>query len=1163
MMRFLCKVALFMFAANGSFAAEHSRVLYGESFTPLAASSSGSQKLVNTQPLKFRAFNRTFDLELESNMRLASHMPSALRSQSGFQLLRGSVQGVADSWVRLSIIDGRYEGAIWDGSELYAIQSRESLPSEANISGSSASVIYRASDVDAVSARKICGNDDSGAASGNSLDQYKQLVRELKSVEELTAGTEIEVAIMADSWFGSYFGSMSAREMANRMNMVDGIFASQLDVNIIPTDFKVFAVGQDPFTVTAGPELLAQLANYRASDPVIRSRGLAHLLTGRSIDGDTIGIGYVDVLCNSAAGASVSEGLSYYAAESMLIIAHELGHNFGAQHDGQDGSVCFSTPRTYLMSPYINGSSTFSACSIQHMKASMRSASCIVPATTRDVSISAPNASITAVIDQPFSYFVDVSSTGQSSAYNVMAAVSFGYDLQPSAATLADGACIVSGRDVNCSIPTLAPGESKRLTIEVTPKTLGAITTTATVSASQDRIPENNKVEVPVQVNALEAASVTLTTSTTAPVVGTPLTLYVDFKSTGALSLTDVFGKLYLSGYQVNSISASNGATCTSQFSTFTCPLGQLAPQETRRVTVDLVPLYTSSTGISAELQIGNSSPRVIQSSFLSLSIKPQYDLVIQPSGSRRVVGVDDIADFQMSITSAGANAVPNAHIVFRTDAHVSLEFTGSSAICVTPSQDILDCNLGTLAAGTTIAAHLKAKASEVLRTYIDYDIAAGQLDDNRNNNHGLLDLEVRPGSDIGFPPGSPSSEYEVREGSDVSFPFTIFSYGAYAPIGAKASITLPADFTISSAKPDGEGRCTIESNVAQCDIDAFTGYYRSIQVSFRTPRAGTYTGRIEVTAANDAVLTNNATDLRFKVVPNVDAKLVTPPATSTLINRSVEMKFDVVNGDYLIADAKLDLSLPSNLIVEAVLPAAGTCSANNFRYSCLLGTLAPRSTTSVIVRVRSATEINASIVASFSAPTDLDGTNNSGYTNILVDPQGDMSIQIGAESIRGTVGQRMSLPWVEIKALESTRDAFLEVSFDPTLVGEAEAPTPYSCDWSVQPVRCWLGPAQPTGASYRFQIALRPLKAGDIPITLRARARNDTNGDNDQKMITINAEAAAPPPTSTPTPAPTPTTPASKGGGGGGGSLDFAGLALLSACLMLQRRRKGRMRLR
>jgi len=65
---------------------------------------------------EFDAYGRRFSLELQPNDRLVQGLPAAARSQLGTaQLLRGKLEGVKGSWVRLTQVGAGLEGAIWDG----------------------------------------------------------------------------------------------------------------------------------------------------------------------------------------------------------------------------------------------------------------------------------------------------------------------------------------------------------------------------------------------------------------------------------------------------------------------------------------------------------------------------------------------------------------------------------------------------------------------------------------------------------------------------------------------------------------------------------------------------------------------------------------------------------------------------------------------------------------------------------------------------------------------------------------------------------------------------------------------------------------------------------------------------------------------------------------
>ena len=93
----------------------------------------------------------------------------------------------------------------------------------------------------------------------------------------------------------------------------------------------------------------------------------ALLLTGLNLyDGSVsqdsvIGLAWVSGMCHPEYSCTINEGHNY---ESVFVIAHEMGHNLGMVHDGeqQEGNTC--SPDNYLMSPVLGpGKVTWSSCS--------------------------------------------------------------------------------------------------------------------------------------------------------------------------------------------------------------------------------------------------------------------------------------------------------------------------------------------------------------------------------------------------------------------------------------------------------------------------------------------------------------------------------------------------------------------------------------------------------------------------------------------------------------------------------------------------------------------------------------------------------------------------------------------------------------------------------
>jgi hypothetical protein len=83
-------------------------------------------------------------------------------------------------------------------------------------------------------------------------------------------------------------------------------------------------------------------------------RDVAHMWTGKDMDGSTVGIAWVGVVCRSP---SYSYGVSQrYSStpQKYVLTAHEIGHNFDADHsDGQSG--CSNT----IMQSFVGTGFTF------------------------------------------------------------------------------------------------------------------------------------------------------------------------------------------------------------------------------------------------------------------------------------------------------------------------------------------------------------------------------------------------------------------------------------------------------------------------------------------------------------------------------------------------------------------------------------------------------------------------------------------------------------------------------------------------------------------------------------------------------------------------------------------------------------------------------------
>lgn len=503
--RFAGALALIGLAASGA-AAGGSRsltILHHEAIELAEGGADGGKARVS-----FDAYGRRFEMRLEPNERVRRALPRARRD---IVPLRGTLEGLPGSWVRLTRgPGGRWQGMLSDGRDVYAIEPAADV-AEAAVQplgrAAAGPIVYRLADAVLPLGGAFCATVAVGEQPTAQL-AYEAVAADRQATEGAASpNRQLTVGIVADREFAQFFsGGNGSPEQAivARMNIVDGIFSAQLGLKIELATPTIFRTESDPFTSMDARELLDEVRRYRRGSNAQLALGLTHLMTGRDMQGETVGIAFLGSVCRGDAAVSLSEG-TRSTTTAALIAAHEIAHNFNAPHDGESGA-CATTPRTFLMSPRLNGSDRFSDCSVQQMQPALFGGRCLAELSPADVALELAATNVQATANAPFTLAFAVRAVGGQRSTAVEATVTLPASLALGSASAQGGACTSGAGTMTCSLGDVPAGESRAVQLGLTAAEAGDFTAGVTLASSNDGVASNNAAQVAISVAAPTSA---------------------------------------------------------------------------------------------------------------------------------------------------------------------------------------------------------------------------------------------------------------------------------------------------------------------------------------------------------------------------------------------------------------------------------------------------------------------------------------------------------------------------------------------------------------------------------------------------------------------------------------------------------------------------------
>ena len=368
--------ASFAPGASARLAAGLSRI---ETVTDLSVAAAGPRATA-AREVTFTGFGKHFQLDLVHNVELFPAGNTVTWIGSGgvkreeatpAVFYRGQVRGEPDSWARVTISGEEIDGIVFSGGETYGVTPLRAL---LGASAGSGTAIYRESDNNN-GKDMLCGVHGNGAVSAQSARAPASDAAGLVARDSGGILRNTELTVVSDyEWFQNH-GAFSALDMQTIINEADPIFRHDVGVRLTVLYTIVFDTIDDPFhgpdimTVQDLVDALNDLGYYRRSLTGPEGRtDLLHLFSDRGV---ASGIAELCGVCDTGIDISLSVQ-SWYR-----LVAHELGHNFCAPHDGESGSQCSYEPKTYIMGSPGIAIDAFSPCTIAIMTPVAQSKSCL------------------------------------------------------------------------------------------------------------------------------------------------------------------------------------------------------------------------------------------------------------------------------------------------------------------------------------------------------------------------------------------------------------------------------------------------------------------------------------------------------------------------------------------------------------------------------------------------------------------------------------------------------------------------------------------------------------------------------------------------------------------------------------------------------------------
>nr|XP_033803947.1 disintegrin and metalloproteinase domain-containing protein 9 [Geotrypetes seraphini] len=297
---------------------------------------------------------------------------------------RGYVEGVSDSQVAVSTCFG-LRGLLHIENTTYGIEPLESTSDFQHL-------IYRMENLKKEPA--LCGVNSNDPERQNAEvlhpPSMTQLLRRKRAILPQTRYVELFLVVDKDRY--DLFGQNQTAvrdQMVQLANYLDSMYII-LNIRIVLVGLEIWTNGNKiPIDGSIG-DVLGKFVQWREGDLVVRRRHDSAQLILKQSFGGTAGMAFVGTVCSRSHAGGINSFPHHNIQSFASIVAHELGHNLGMNHD--DDRHCQCSVATCIMNSGASGSKNFSSCSADDFEKLVlnKGGNCLLNIPRPDEAYSAP-----------------------------------------------------------------------------------------------------------------------------------------------------------------------------------------------------------------------------------------------------------------------------------------------------------------------------------------------------------------------------------------------------------------------------------------------------------------------------------------------------------------------------------------------------------------------------------------------------------------------------------------------------------------------------------------------------------------------------------------------------------------------------------------------------